>query len=324
MKKRYILSYLDESQNATKINNIYDNIDKYQKMDIDTMSKKFDMKYVISLPDEYGAILYTPDIQNDSILTFKKLSSIIISYMDGVLPEKIENNIDNNEFDYYEYMEEILEQFVDNFLVIKVEKNSYSIVSLEKIISTFDDVKFSIMDDVIDDMANKNIINIDNFEEKFIKFTNVIDSKLLFDEDYLCATSSNNAMYEFTFFKENSTLYNELAPDMNPETLKPNHNGVIYECGYLDFKNFIKYNILIGNNIGITLSTKLLNQNMYKKYGFYIFNTEGKIGIKQLDANTLSKTYSTDVNTGEFKGYRPNEIYCGKDKNDIICGFDKI
>ena len=130
--------------------------------------------------------------------------------------------------------------------------------------------------------------------------------------------------YDFVICKENSLLHKYMTENTNAKS--SNENGIIYENTKNEVYNWmydnLKTNYVIGCtlNVCITDITKIPpDKTLYHKlYGFFMDSNN----LTQLTAAEVKEDHSTHAITNEQLKHIDDSIYCGYEKDDIICGFD--
>jgi hypothetical protein len=127
--------------------------------------------------------------------------------------------------------------------------------------------------------------------------------------------------YDTVLINDNHYLYKEF-PEF--KHLEPTKNGIYYENSYHNFYFYIIKNLMNNKPIDVVFKTVVTKGNIKEKiknnekiihkiYGGFLYIEHNKVVFKQLTAKELSELLNNiDSNT----------IYCGKDKTDVICGFD--
>jgi hypothetical protein len=169
---------------------------------------------------------------------------------------------------------------------------------------------------------NESGINIESLNNNVKILLDKFESLIEVD-DCLIYSFSEKKSYDFFIMRNNSEMHKDFKS--TGFLKKPKiRNGFIYECGYENFENFIKYNLAIGNLVSISLTTKMSNR-FKKLYCFSIYPTQySTIEIVQCNASEVFDIF-TSIN-GSSDDILPDKdyLYCGKEVDDIICGFDYL
>ena len=170
---------------------------------------------------------------------------------------------------------------------------------------------------------NEMDIDLDYLHKKCNNFLDKIES-LIENEDCLIYSFSENKSYDFFIMENNCKMH----IDLKKEGLlkKPKlRNNLVYECGYDNFINFLKYNLVSGNLISISLTCKAKDGIFKKIYCFSMFvNMDLEVEVVQSTSSEVFNIF-TSLDNEDGKNILPEKdyLYCG-DGDDIICGFDYL
>lgn len=279
--------------------------------------------------------LHTEDFKSKNILTYTKLSTLINDYLFDYNSELIKNSI-YNDLDVLELTGNISDSTITEYRVS--ELINYCVVILRHNIKTG---QFKLIEDYqilncIDKILGNNTLNFIqnhsllstvedetlNFSELDLFFENV-ESLIGKEVGVMTLYFSEDSFYVFTVFKNHSTL----TPKV-PESYK-RPNGYFYECGFNNLIDFIIFNATFSRPAGVTLKVMRVNKDLQysgieELYGFSMGMVNHSLQLKQLTAEEVFSAFTTDAGTGNPIPPNSNHIYRGEDKNDVICGFDKV
>lgn len=298
-KFTYIVAYLE---NSNTIDDIFENIQKYKNL---TKEKLIDLEflYLVEYIDEYGVSKFSTSLDVPEIRKYKKMSDLILDYFSSVVDD--------------EFNDDPFMLFLEDFIVLKKDNKigTYSIVEQDKLFNCYIQMFDPIMDEnsQIDNYLYSNIVN---FDKVFLELTNKLDTLVEGEYEMLVSAGNKNNVYQFTLIKQNSSFHKLLKKENVEKLPEPDHNGIIYECGYEDYKNFLRFNLMKNGRASVLLSSKVPGQKMYKKYAFLLMVDEyDELALIQFDAKKVSECFD-DVDK--------SDIYCGTEKDDLIFGFDLI
>jgi hypothetical protein len=299
MRKKFKYYLATNEQSVIEIEDL-ENSEKYSYKEL----KKLGIQFYCEIPDINGSGSYCDDINYYEVLTYNKLSELIEDYLYSFDIENMENfnSIAGERINNLIFETIILKQDLE----IKSPKK-YSIVESSIVANCLN----QIMGTEAREIDNINIIN---FEEKYLEFTKKVES--LIEKDFAHLSAASDVTYDFVISKKQK-------------------NDIItfeYENGYDEFKKFIKQTLLFNKVVGCTLSTNLskynkqINKSPIKKvYGFILYlNNNDEFEIKQSTSKEVLDSYTINSATNEKIEPDKETIYCGEEKNDIICGFDLI
>jgi hypothetical protein len=340
-KNKYYLAelYVDYNDN-------YDLISTNIKYTLSEL-KKLGFHYLDDIPS-YEMLSLSYDEICDDVLEYNKLTELLWDYLfyfeicdDEVKVEDItlgdiKDRLDKLTSEYFVLRYKKQEnkfsivkkkeiERLSNEIIFKFEDKSHEfltefLIDIQKMIE-FDDNADDMFDDVV---SNVNSIS-HNETYKIDNFFNELESLI---EHESCVVSLSNGS-SFSIFKDNGRIHKEFIKSGFDKNNKPNKNGNHYEFNEDELKNFVLYHLLIDRKIGFSISAFLKKSEnkkipMSKKYGFYIYIEDNEIKYFRLKSKDIYDSFTTDAETGKFIKPDENAIYCGKDKNDFICGFDQI
>lgn len=97
-------------------------------------------------------------------------------------------------------------------------------------------------------------------------------------------------------------------------------SGLLYRDGYETLIEYFQENVKSGF-VGVSIRVDLGNK-FYKIYSM-ILNFQDN-SMKLLPSKSVLKAHTKNTFTGEDIEPEKNAIYCGEDKDDVICGFNLI
>lgn len=186
---------------------------------------------------------------------------------------------------------------------------------------------------IISELKNK-VPDFDIFLSDIHKTLTYFETLFETDINYITLASSDTS-YDILVTKFQSDEYNRVKSDIfnNDETTSA--GGFMYECGYENIYNYILFQLINGNPIGCTIRTTITKGNinekvkrgelvMKKVYGGLFYIDQNKLFFDQYNAKDLVEAYTTDTTTNKPIPAEKDVIYCGKEKHDVICGFELV
>lgn len=299
--------------------------------------KEENIQFCCDHPDGKFGSSYCDNVKHSEVLVFEKLLDLINFYLFPIERDENGNEIPYNEEENITPIEAVdnrLQNLLNNVLVLRRNKdNLFSVVDNFSIQNCFEQMKENLINDnynAFDDIDDEALAS---FDEMFTKFTNKIESLVENGEGHFIISSGDLETFMFPIFKENSNIYKELKKEKeNDLKIAPKHNDFIYGLEYDGFREYTLLCLLRNFAIGLAFSTNVTKGDessdvkpIKKVYGFNILlNFDGSFEYFQLDSKELLDCYTVDAITREPLPPEKNTIYCGIEKDDIICGFDLL
>lgn len=318
-KNKYYLCYMDilmQDLDYPEFNESYTLKDLYT----------FGIQFLSDIPDIDNSVSFTDKLTKKS-LKYNKLGELIEDFIFCIDEDDFTELLVESDEDPVTSRFELL--LYDDYIVFKqnIKTKMFEMVDENTLINTHNNI-FQKPSNIIESCDYSGILN---FDDDFNEFISSLESKI----DSTLATLSlsfDKSNYDFSSYdiyimKKDSIIHNKLLNDQIDVDLNCDDNGFVYENTFLKLK-FLIYNLILEYNIiGVAFSVptselfiddKISESVFFKKYAYIIGNKDDNLSYIQMTADDVYEAYTM--------GSKPNkyDIFCGAEKNDIICGFDKI
>lgn len=187
------------------------------------------------------------------------------------------------------------------------------------------------IDGVVKHVINTDKINYTN--DDIYKFIDYIESIIENDYYHLTLGVDEYRYYDICIMKQNGDMHKQYIKMGQLKNETPSKLGYIYENGFEKLVNFISFNLLWERPIGYTVNNiitkgnirQLIKENITvirKYYGGLVCNINGNFIFKKGTAEDVKDSLTVNHQNGNEILPDKGHIYCGGDKDDIICGFE--
>lgn len=307
-----------------------------------------ELQFLIVLPDTDDDICdYNTDI-NENTLKYNKLSDLIDDFKYNFYEDSDEIDIDEIAFARFDLL-------LDSYIVVKRNKktNKYIFVKDDDLIACHETMlkndlfdKNNIISNVNEDehdemrlskINDKGEIKNNNIDEVSVRnFTDIVEKYLEHDWNHVLLVTECGNCYEVCIMKYKGKMFDILKDNKDDDEIDisneiPSKLNYVYENGYNNLIGFIKRQLLSHSALGVSFKTHVTKENkinenaLIKVFSGVIFvDNNSKLCFEQANAKDVFDSYTTNAKTGEKIKPDKNIIYCGKDKDDFICGFDMV
>jgi hypothetical protein len=335
-KFKYYLSTInvDNEKRIELISEYKKQINQYKNVEL----KSFvDSEFIFNceIPDIEGGSMCVENINENRVLTYHNLSSLIEDFVfgyDDYFDE--EEDLDEDPFDVDDEINIRFDLLLNYFIVLRknIKTNKYSIVSESEVINCFNKYQENIMESALP--ANIEFEESEEFSTDFDNFIKEIENLVEKDFGRLTVTSGVGEVYEFALFRKNGELHNTMLEKKIEFSENVHNDNFLFEIDLNNFKKFAQHSFATNSGVGIILRTPISEGSVFdnknkdkllvKLYGFGIYLVNDKLTVNRFKANDLLKACTVNAETGEPIQAEKNVIYCGAEKDDVICGFDLV
>jgi hypothetical protein len=222
------------------------------------------------------------------------------------------------EYDFYDIDELAESILMEDYLIFSYDKFKKTVTKAveSSILDILSEIKAEIIYAQTMNMNSSSVINKMELSSRseIDEFLDKVESNIENSAHLVMSID-----YDGMIIKKNSSDHKKYEDDLE---YADERNGFIYEHGIFTTKIHIARILLDNGIIGFSLSERV--GEYYKKFGFIMIYNEGVINMSQLSARDVLESYSSIDGVEIDMSYNKNFIFCGPDKDDVICGFDLI
>lgn len=304
------------------------NIDEYQNMTFETLNS-LKLRYYCQIPDAFGCGGLSDDIKSNDVIRYNKLSLLMNDYLYKFEYKTYLEQHPNEDYD--DVLESREVSFIYDILVLRhnLSKDIYSFVKISELEQC---IESNIKTQPYDSIINNKTISSQEFDNFFEIFIDKILS--LIEEDFcmLFLSTLKNGVNETSslcIMKENGNSHKDFKKQGLLKNEKA-YKGFVFENSYENFKNYMMFNLMFKRPFGCSLNSNITKDHkpgiiyLRKTYGFYIGINGDKIFLEQLHSKEVLESSRPSNKPDKSMPMDKYTIYCGKEKDDFICGFDIV